>query len=94
MWRICWRSRAPIHSVSGHTAKPPAQPGDLSKSVADLIAESKPLTDFSGIGKDLAEKIKEIVKTGKLSQLEELEKNCQRARLLFGAQRPPGSAGF
>jgi histidinol phosphatase-like PHP family hydrolase len=47
--------------------------GSLSKSVADLIAASKPLTDFSGIGKDLAEKIKEIVKTGKLSQLQELD---------------------
>ena len=27
--------------------------GGLSISVADLIAENKPLTDFSGIGKDL-----------------------------------------
>jgi DNA polymerase (family 10) len=48
--------------------------GSLSKSVADLIAEDKPLTDFSGIGKDLAGKIKEIVETGKLSQLKLLEK--------------------
>ncbi len=48
--------------------------GGLSTSVADLIAESKPLTDFSGIGKDLAGKIKEIVDTGKLSLLEKLEK--------------------
>ena len=42
--------------------------GGLSISVADLIAENKPLTDFSGIGKDLAEKIKEILATGQLSQ--------------------------
>jgi DNA polymerase (family 10) len=48
--------------------------GSLSKSVADLIAENEPLTDFSGIGNDLAGKIKEIVETGKLSQLQELEK--------------------
>ena len=48
--------------------------GSLSKNVADLIAEDKALTDFSGIGKDLAEKIKEIVDTGKLSQLTALEK--------------------
>jgi DNA polymerase (family X) len=49
--------------------------GSLSKSVADLIAEDRPLTDFSGIGKDLAEKIEEIVKTGTLSQLKGLEKD-------------------
>ena len=49
--------------------------GSLSKSVADLIAEGKPLTDFSGIGKDLAGKIKEIVDTGTLAQLEKLEKD-------------------
>jgi DNA polymerase (family 10) len=42
--------------------------------VAELIAEGKKMTDFYGIGKDLAEKIKEIVKTGKLSLLERLEK--------------------
>jgi DNA polymerase (family 10) len=48
--------------------------GSLSKRVADLIAENSPLTDFSGIGEDLAEKIEEIVKTGTLSQLKELEK--------------------
>lgn len=49
--------------------------GSLSKSVADLTAEDRPLTDFSGIGKDLAEKIEEIVRTGTLSQLKELEKD-------------------
>lgn len=49
--------------------------GSLSKSVADLIAEDRSLTDFSGIGKDLAEKIEEIVKTGTLSQLKALEKD-------------------
>jgi DNA polymerase (family 10) len=48
--------------------------GSLSKNMADMIAEDKALTDFSGIGKDLAEKIKEIVDTGKLSQLTALEK--------------------
>ena len=49
--------------------------GSLSKSVADLIAEEKALTDFSGIGKDLAVKIREIVETGTLSLLAELEKD-------------------
>ncbi|MGD8297271.1 MAG: hypothetical protein PVG67_12815 [Desulfobacterales bacterium] len=49
--------------------------GSLATSVAELIAEGKPLTDFSGIGKDLAKKIRELVKTDKLSQLNELEKD-------------------
>jgi DNA polymerase (family 10) len=49
--------------------------GSLSKSLADLIAEDRPLTTFSGIGKDLAEKIEEIVKTGTLSQLKALQKD-------------------
>ena len=46
----------------------------LAQSVPDLIATGKPLTDFTGIGKDLAGKIREIVETGKLSQLEELQR--------------------
>lgn len=48
--------------------------GGLSKNVVDLIAEDRPLTDLSGIGKDLAQKITEIADTGKLRQLEDLEK--------------------
>ena len=49
--------------------------GGLSKRVADLIVEGKPLTDFSGIGKDLAGKIREVVESGRLSQLKKLEKD-------------------
>jgi len=48
--------------------------GGLSKNVADLIAEDRPLTDLAGIGEDLAQKIREIVDTGKLAQLKKLEK--------------------
>lgn len=48
--------------------------GGLSKSVADMIAEGQSLTDLYGIGKDLSQKIKEIVDTGKLAQLKKLEK--------------------
>lgn len=48
--------------------------GSLSKNVSDLVKEDKPLTDLSGIGEDLAQKIQEIVETGKLGQLEELQK--------------------
>ncbi|MGD9042018.1 MAG: DNA polymerase/3'-5' exonuclease PolX, partial [Desulfobacteraceae bacterium] len=47
--------------------------GGMSKSVADMAGNGKALSDLPGIGKDLAGKIREIVETGKLSQLEELE---------------------
>ncbi|MBN2367249.1 MAG: DNA polymerase/3'-5' exonuclease PolX [Calditrichaeota bacterium] len=46
----------------------------LSKNVAGLVEKDEDLTRLSGIGKDLAGKIKEIVETGTLKQLEELEK--------------------
>jgi len=45
----------------------------LGQSIADMIEEEEDLSELPGIGKDLAEKIKEIVDTGNLSQLEELE---------------------
>jgi DNA polymerase (family 10) len=45
-----------------------------SKSMADRVDEGEDLTELPGIGKDLAEKIKEIVKTGSLSLLKEIEK--------------------
>ncbi|MFW6180560.1 MAG: DNA polymerase/3'-5' exonuclease PolX [Spirochaetota bacterium] len=46
----------------------------LSGNVADMVGEGRDLTELPGIGKDLAGKIKEIVETGSLGQLEELEK--------------------
>jgi DNA polymerase (family X) len=45
----------------------------LPRNVSDMIAENHDLTNLAGIGKDLAGKIKEIVETGSLSQLEEIE---------------------
>ncbi len=45
----------------------------LPRNISDMIKENKDLTDLAGIGKDLAAKIKEIVETGSLSQLEEIE---------------------
>lgn len=45
----------------------------LSRSLADMVAEGEDLTEFSGIGEDLAAKIEEIVHTGGLQQLEEIE---------------------
>ncbi|MEJ2587370.1 MAG: DNA polymerase/3'-5' exonuclease PolX [Deltaproteobacteria bacterium] len=46
----------------------------LPRNVSEMIGEGKDLTQLAGIGEDLAGKIKEIVETGTLSQLEEIEK--------------------
>ena len=45
-----------------------------SKSMTDRVDQGEDLTELPGIGKDLAEKIREIVKTGSLSFLKELER--------------------
>lgn len=47
---------------------------DMPKRVADMIRKGDDLTEIPGLGKDLADKIKEIVETGTLPQLKELEK--------------------
>jgi len=46
---------------------------DQTQSMADMLAEGKDLSELSGIGEDLAGKIAEIVETGGLEQLAELE---------------------
>lgn len=46
----------------------------LGKGVAEMVEEGEDLSDLPGIGKDLAGKIKEIVETGSLGQLTEVEK--------------------
>lgn len=46
----------------------------LPRPVADMLEEGEDLTELSGIGEDLAEKIKEIVMTGGLAQLEEIKR--------------------
>lgn len=46
--------------------------GSLSKNISDLIANGDDLTELPGIGKDLAEKIQTIVKTGELPLLKEI----------------------
>lgn len=53
--------------------------GGDSRSMADLLAEGRDLTELPGIGKDLAAKIAVIVETGRLPQLEEVEKRTPRA---------------
>jgi len=45
----------------------------LPQNVSDLIQSGKDLSELPGIGKDLAGKIKEIVETGSIAQLEEIE---------------------
>lgn len=47
--------------------------GSLSRNASDLVAAEEDLSELPGIGKDLAAKIKEIVQTGTLKQLKELE---------------------
>ena len=51
----------------------------LPKSVADLLGEGEDLTQLEGIGKDLAGKIEEIVRTSRLGKLEALEKRVPAA---------------
>jgi DNA polymerase (family 10) len=46
----------------------------LPRSVADMLAEEEDLSELPGIGKDLAGKIAEIVDTGRLTILEDLER--------------------
>lgn len=45
----------------------------LAKNVSEMADDIDNLTDLPGIGEDLAGKIKEIVETGTLSQLKEIE---------------------
>ncbi len=44
---------------------------DHSQSIAEMLDEGKKLTDLSGIGEDLADKIKSIIESGELEILKE-----------------------
>jgi DNA polymerase (family 10) len=46
---------------------------DLTESAAGIVASGRELCDLPGIGKDLAGKIEEILATGRLKALEEVE---------------------
>jgi DNA polymerase (family X) len=52
--------------------------GELPRSAADLVERGEDLSELPGIGQDLAGKIKEIVETGTLAQLQELEKEIPK----------------
>ncbi len=56
----------------------------LAQSAAEMVKEGKDLTELPGIGNDLAQKIEEIVKTGNLFKLKELEAHvpAQLSRLM------------
>jgi DNA polymerase (family 10) len=45
----------------------------MSRNVAEMVEQGEDLTELPGIGEDLAGKIEEIVATGDLKQLEEIE---------------------
>jgi DNA polymerase (family 10) len=47
---------------------------DLSQSLAQMVADGEDLSAIPGVGKNIAEKIHEIVETGHLPQLEKLKK--------------------
>ncbi|MEA2020759.1 MAG: DNA polymerase/3'-5' exonuclease PolX [Patescibacteria group bacterium] len=46
---------------------------NLSRSLEDMVNKGKDLTEIEGVGKDMANKLEEIARTGKLKQLEELK---------------------
>jgi DNA polymerase (family X) len=51
----------------------------LSGDVAEMVEQGEDLTELEGIGEDLAAKIAEIVETGGLQQLQELEQRTPAA---------------
>jgi len=52
---------------------------NLTQDVAEMVEEGGYLTELSGIGDSIAEKIEEIVETGSLNQLEEIKDRTPQA---------------
>ncbi|MBN2317390.1 MAG: DNA polymerase/3'-5' exonuclease PolX [Sedimentisphaerales bacterium] len=48
--------------------------GNLSRNVSDLISQEEDLTQYPGVGKDLAGKIEQVATTGELKLLERLRR--------------------
>ena len=61
----------------------------LPQSVRNLLSAEKDLTELPGIGKDLAGKIADIVKTGHFKLLEQLKKNAARPAWRHGRASGP-----
>lgn len=56
--------------------------GELSEPISRIVEDpSRKLTDIEGIGKDLAEKCQVLVETGRLPQLEELQRKIPQSVL-------------
>ncbi|MEF3245647.1 MAG: DNA polymerase III, partial [Caldisericaceae bacterium] len=60
---------------------------NFPKPIEELADENK-LTDIKGIGKSIAEKIIEYLKTGKITKLEELKRNIPEG--LLELEKVPG----
>jgi DNA polymerase (family 10) len=61
---------------------------NISQSLEDMVRLDQGLSGLKGIGKDLASKIREIVYTGNLGQLQEMEQRIQPGLVAF--MRLPG----
>ncbi|MEO5970065.1 MAG: helix-hairpin-helix domain-containing protein, partial [Bdellovibrionia bacterium] len=48
------------------------------QSMSDLISKKKELPKLPGLGRDLTEKLQEVVSTGKLTLLEDIEKKVPK----------------
>ena len=81
-WPTCWKFRAPNpFRIRAYRNASRTLEG-LTDSVASLLESGADLTELQGIGKDLAGKIKQLVETGTLEQLEETQKRkCLPASL-------------
>jgi DNA polymerase/3'-5' exonuclease PolX len=55
--------------------------GDLPQEVAALVAAGRDLAELPGIGRDLAGKIEELVRTGRLALLDETERRVPEGLL-------------
>lgn len=55
----------------------------LPGSLEEMVKQGEELTDLPGIGKDLSQKIKEIVETGKLTMLDDLKEEIPSEVLQF-----------
>jgi DNA polymerase (family 10) len=51
----------------------------FARSIADMVRDGEDLTELEGIGEDLAGKIQAIERTGRLAELDELERRIPAA---------------